>query len=362
MQPESTLNWRLRGVCLLWTVLVPLFAGQTTPVARGDEGPQKHEFLQIRMGVPVSIQVYADDPALANQAAEAAYARIRELDRILSDYDPDSELMQLVSTAAPGEDNSVSADLLLVLQESEKLSERTEGAFDVTVGPVVRLWRRVRRRRELPDQQALSAALQSVGFRNLRIDADQSTVALLLPDMQIDLGGIAKGYAADEALRVLREHGLSRALVDAGGDIVAGDAPPDKRGWRIAIEPLETGDGDRSIVELSNAAVATSGDAYQFVEIDGDRYSHIVNPETGLGLTSRSSVTVIAPTGIAADSLASAVSVLGAERGLELIEDTCETETFIMVADDTGETRSHQSDGLSELIGPESGCSPAPVR
>jgi FAD:protein FMN transferase len=333
-------------------VLVPLLAEQTTPVVRGEEGPQKQEFLQIRMGVPVNIQVYAADPALANQAVEAAYERMRELDRILSDYDPDSELMQLVHTAVPGKDIPVSGELLRVLQESQTVSERSDGAFDVTVGPIVRLWRRARRRRAMPDPQDLAAALTSVGYRNLRIDADESTVALLLPEMRIDLGGIAKGYAADEALRVLREHGLSQALVDAGGDIVAGDPPPGRNGWRIAIEALHSGDSAENLIELSNASVATSGDAYQFVEIDGVRYSHIVDPKTGLGLTTRSSVTVIAPTGMQADSLASAVSVLGPERGIELIENTSDTEAFVVTADESGSTHTFQSSGFGTFVVP----------
>lgn len=351
MQWNLTPNRRLGGVCLFWTVLLPLFAEQVTPVVRGGEGPQKHEFLQIRMGVPVSIQVYAADGALANEAADAAYARMRELDRILSDYDPDSELMQLVANASPGEDVPVSEELLLVLRESRKQSERSGGAFDVTVGPVVRLWRRARRRRQMPDPRALAAALETIGYQNLRIDADASTVALLKPHMRIDLGGIAKGYAADEALRVLREHGLSQALVDAGGDIVAGDPPPGRAGWRIAIEALKSSaEDDPVLLELSNAAVATSGDAYQFVEIDGVRYSHIVDPATGLGLTTRSSVTVIAPTGIQADSLASAVSVLGPEKGVGLIEDTSATEAFIVVATESGEATSHQSSGFQEFV------------
>lgn len=349
---KPTLNRRRCGVCLLWTVLVPLLAEQTTPVVRGEEGPQKLEFLQIRMGIPVSIQVYADDPALANQAVEAAYERMRELDRILSDYDPDSELMQLVRNAVPGEELPVSKELLRVLQESQQVSERSDGAFDVTVGPIVRLWRRARRRREMPDPQDLAAALKNVGYRNVRINAEKSSVALLLPDMRIDLGGIAKGYAADEALRVLRDHGCSRALVDAGGDIVAGAPPPGRSGWRIAIEALNSGDNGEELIELSNASVATSGDAYQFVEIDGVRYSHIVDPTTGLGLTTRSSVTVIAPTGIQADSLASAVSVLGPERGTQLIDHTCDTEAFVVTADESGGTHTYQSSGFGSFVVP----------
>lgn len=335
---------RLRKLCVLgWAMLL------LSPVAAADDGSQKHEFLQIRMGVPVSIQVYAADGALANQAADAAYDRLRELDRMLSDYDPDSELMRVVSSYGPGEPFAVSPELLFVLQQALELSQRTDGAFDVTVGPMVKLWRRARRRGELPSEEQLTAALQSVGHKHLCIDAEAGTVTLLRTDMQIDLGGIAKGYAADEALRVLKQHGLTQVLVDAGGDIVTGDPPPGRNGWRIVVEPLEADDGDVQSLELSHAAAATSGDAYQYVEIDGTRYSHIVDPTTGLGLTKRSSVTVVAPTGIVADGLASAVSVLGPQRGLELIEETPGAEALIVTVHD-GEIERVQSSGFAGLL------------
>jgi thiamine biosynthesis lipoprotein len=135
--------------------------------------------------------------------------------------------------------------------------------------------------------------------------------------MLLDVGGIAKGYAADEALRVLRGRGLNRALVAASGDLAIGDAPEGETGWRIGVEPT---DGVSRQLTLVNTAVSTSGDTEQFVEIDGKRYSHIVDPKTGMGLTNRIGVTVVAPKGIVSDSVATAVCVMGAERGLEFVE------------------------------------------
>jgi thiamine biosynthesis lipoprotein len=173
--------------------------------------------------------------------------------------------------------------------------------------------------------------------------------------MRLDLGGIAKGYAGDAALKVFLEHGLQKVINDAGGDLVVGEPPPGKAGWRIGIAPLEKVDGPPSrVLEIKNAAVATSGDAFQFVEIAGVRYSHLVNPKTGLGLAVRSSVTVIAPTRIEADSLASAVSVLGPEAGLELIESTKDAAALIVMGEPQ---KTYESKSLKLLTARQSGIS-----
>lgn len=313
---------------VIWLVL----AGVSTREAAAGK-LQRFEFLQIRMGIPVSLVVYGPDEHAANNAAREAYDRLREIDRIMSDYDPDSELMQLCRTSRPGHPVKVSNELFHVLNEAVRLSRRTDGAFDVSIGPVVRLWRQARRKRELPDTDQLTLARQQVGFEAIRLDPEHQTVELRKSGMRLDLGGIAKGYAADEALRILREHGVPRSLVDAGGDIVAGDPPPDRPAWTIAIQPLgKASSKDALTLQIARTAVATSGDAYQYVEIDGVRYSHIVDPATGLGLTQSSSVTVIAADGTTSDSLASAVSVLGPERGMQLIEQTKGVEALIVVA------------------------------
>lgn len=308
------------------TLLAPCDAGETL---------QRYEFRQIEMGAPFRITLYAADEAAANKAAEAAFERIDALEDIMSDYDPDSELMRLCRKSEPGEAVAVSDDLLHVLVRAQKLSKKTDGAFDVTVGPIVRLWRIARRKKELPPQQALQAALGKVGYQNVKLDRRAGTVELKKQGMRLDLGGIAKGYAGDEALEVLEKHDLPRALVDAGGDIVAGDPPPGKKGWRIGIaSPVKPDEPPERFLQLQNAAVATSGDAYRFIEIDGTRYSHIVNPKTGVGLTVRRSVTVVAPKGISADAMASALSVLGPRRGIELVEQCKHTAALIAQQED----------------------------
>ncbi len=283
----------------------------------------RFEFSEPQMGVPFRIVLYAPDRATAEPAARAAFTRISQLNDILSDYDTDSELSRLSQSAGSGRTVKVGDDLWFVLMRSQALAERTGGAFDVTVGPAVSLWRKARREKKLPNPAKLAEALKAVGYQKLRLDLRQHTAQLVAPYMRLDLGAIAKGYAVDEALKVLRAHGIHRALVSGGGDMAAGDPPPGKKGWRIEVGSLDATNAPvPRFVLLANAGLATSGDLFQHVEIDGRRYSHIIDPRTGIGLSDHSLVTVIAPDAITADSLATAVSVLGPERGRRLIEGT----------------------------------------
>jgi thiamine biosynthesis lipoprotein len=285
-----------------------------------EPAPARFTFDEPHMGTRFRIIAYAPDEAPARQAARAAFARIAALDACMSDYRPTSELMRLCARAG-GDPVPVSADLFFVLSRAQEVSARSGGAFDVTVGPVVRLWRLSRRTQKLPDPEKLARARALVGYQNVRLDARQRTVQLLKPGMQLDLGGIAKGYAADEALAVLKKHGLRRALVAAGGDIAVSGPPPGAKGWDIAIAPLAKEEKPPHLL-LHDAGVSTSGDAEQYVEIEGQRYSHVVDPRTGLGLVGRMNVTVVAPHGITADSLTKVVSVLGPEKGFKIIEAT----------------------------------------
>lgn len=315
--------------------------------ATADRPPARHEFVQMHMGMPFKLALYAADEASANVAARAAFARIKELNGVMSDYEPESELMLLCKTAGQGKPVKVSDDLLAVLTRSCQLSERSGGAFDVSVGPLVKLWRKARRSKELPHPDQIESARAAVDYRQIRIDAKAQTIELLKPGMQLDLGGIAVGYAIDQALDVLKKLGVRSALIDGSGDIGVSDAPPGTDGWRIGIAPLEPDADPSRFLLLKNAAVTTSGDAWQYVEIAGKRYSHIVDPHTGLGLTERSSVTVIARDCTAADSYATAVSVLGPERGMKLIEETPAAAVLIVRVVE-GKPQTHESKRLRE--------------
>lgn len=297
----------------------------------------RFEFRQTHMGSAFKLVLYTNDPATARRASRLAFDRIAQLDKALSDYDPESELIRLCDRAG-GPPVPVSADLFAVLERSLAMARRSGGAFDPTIGPVVRLWRRARRERRLPDPETLAKARDRVGFALVKLDARARTVRLLKEGMRLDLGGIAKGFAAQEAREVIKRAGITRALVAGAGDINVGDPPPGADAWTIGIAPLEDPDGRPSrFLKLKDAAVSTSGDAEQFVEIDGRRYAHIVDPRTGLGVVARSSVTVVAPDGATADSLATAVYVLGPERGLTLVDQVEGAAALIVRAGEGGQ-------------------------
>jgi FAD:protein FMN transferase len=305
------------------TAAVLLLAGSIVPAASAAGGLERLEYGQTLMGVPVRILVYARDKEPANAAAHAAFDRIRQLNLIFSDYDEDSEISRLTRQYTPGQPIPVSPELATVLAASLEVSRRSEGAFDVTVGPLVGLWRRSRRTKRLPTAEELAAAKKRIGYEAVHLNVERRTVTFDKPGMRLDFGGIVKGYAADEARAVLASHGFKQALVALSGDISVGDPPPGEAGWKIGVSGLESpGEQPKDFVWLSNRAVSTAGDAFQFVEIDGKRYSHLVDPKTGLGLTRRVSVTVIAPTGLLSDGLDSAAAILGPEKGRKLLETT----------------------------------------
>jgi thiamine biosynthesis lipoprotein len=274
------------------------------------------QYTQLIMGVQARIVVYAQDEAQAKRACAAAFQRMADLEQIMSDYRPTSELMQLCAKAG-GPPVKISDDLYLVLERALQVAERSEGAFDPTIGPMVALWRHARRSGQFPAPQEREQARAVVGWRKVRLDPRERAAQLLTAGMRLDLGGIAKGYAGDQGQRELKKHGIRSAMIEIGGDIVVSDAPPGKKGWRIEI-PNAAGTESPRIEHFRNVGISTSGDTEQFVEFDGKRYSHIVDPRTGLGLTTRIAVTIVAADGLTSDSLSTAVSVLGAERGRAL--------------------------------------------
>jgi thiamine biosynthesis lipoprotein len=298
---------------------------------------ERHEFAESHMGTQFRIVLYSAERSAAERAAAEAFARIAGLERALSDYDPESELERLGRSSdgpSPGPPVTLSQDLWRVLAEAQQIARATEGAFDVTVGPYVRLWRRARRQGQLPAPERLAAAARSVGYDRLELEPGQRTARLLAHGMRLDLGGIAKGFALDEALAVLERNGIRRALVDGGGDLLAGEPPPGRRGWRVALVGCSS---TSEQLELARGALATSGDLERYVELEGKRYSHIVDPRSGLALEKRWLVSVHAPTGILADALATALSVLGAPDGLAVLERFTGASARIVLAVPGGE-------------------------
>jgi thiamine biosynthesis lipoprotein len=294
------------------------------------------EAVEAHMGTLMRITLYARDSAEAASAFQAAFARIAGLDATLSDYLPESELNQ-VTQRAVGHPVKVSRDLAAVLLKAEQFSRETNGAFDVTVGPVTHLWRAARKRHAVPSQAEMESAKARTGFSKLHIDIAAQTVEIDEPGMELDVGGIAKGYAADQALAVLAGRGVKSALVAASGDLAFSGPPPGKSGWRIQIDPVGQVEGPLTrVLFMTNGAVSTSGDHEQHLDIGGNRYSHIIDPHSGRGLTSGMAVSILATTGMDADAAATAFEVLGADAGLGFIERQPQLAAFVVVSEAGG--------------------------
>lgn len=262
------------------------------------------------MGTSFRIVACADDSAQGRVALEAAFERIAALDRVLSDYDPESEVSRIAGQEV-GQPVTVSGDLAAVLAVSASWWVRTGGIFDPALGALTRLWRRAVRRNEVPSSRDIDSALAQSGFRLLDRSRNGRSVTRLAHGVRLDFGGIGKGYAADEALRVLGSKGIGAAIVDAGGDVTAGDPPDGADGWRV------DGPQGRSWW-VKGGSIATSGATWHHVETDSVRYSHIIDPRTGLGVTGHRMVTVHARRGADADALASAMSVLSVPEAIAL--------------------------------------------
>lgn len=292
--------------------LLPLLLGAQTPI--------RMEFSHPQMGTMFSIVLYTADEETGRKAAEAAFARIDSLNAHLSDYLPESELNRLCALSGNGQKVPVSEDLWRVMARAQLFSRLSQGAFDVSVGPLTRLWRRAIRRQEMPDPQQITDARARVGWQQIRMYPSEGSMKLMQKEMQLDLGGIGQGFAADEALKVIESFGISQALVDGGGDLMLGDPPPGKKGWEVSLPGIEDAGApaDTTLI-LSRCGLSTAGDTYRFLESGGIRYSHTLNPLTGMGMTDRRMVTVIAPTCTDADALDTALSVMDPDDGFQLL-------------------------------------------
>lgn len=305
---------------------------------------QRFQYNGMKMGSDYHLILYAPDQATADAAAKAADAEIDRLEMVFSDYKPESELSKLCRLTAAGpmtQPVEISDDLYEVLWASQVTAAETQGAFDVTVGPYIQLWRRSRRQQELPSVERLVEVAPAVGYRKLKLtpeaplDGDEPDPAdrkdltnqptkaqLTAAKMRLDVGGIATGYIADRVLVLLRDRGIESALCDLSGDLAIGDAPPGREGWTVAIRSVTEPDKTDEYLLVANCGVSTSGDTYRFVEIDGTRYSHIVDSKTGLGLTRRVGATIVARDGMTADRLATAVCLIGSDQARALLTET----------------------------------------
>lgn len=293
-------------------------------------------------GLEVSVYRAASDAAMADQDLVAAYEAIADVDRVMSLYRSDSELVRLNANAGLGP-VVLSAMMLDVLQAAISYARQSEGAFDVTVTPVVDLWGFYRGDRvEVPSAESIESVRWRVGAGRVSINSAEGTAALA-PGTAIDLGAIAKGYAVDRANAALKSRGVPAAVIDLGGNIGVLGARPDGRPWRIGLQDPRYNKLMGS-VSFDRGAVATSGDYDRYFEHDGRRYSHIIDPRTGWPVAGVAATTVIAPTAMAADALSTAVFVLGAEAGLALIAATPCAAALVIGVD--GQVTVHETTGV----------------
>ena len=277
------------------------------------QGLGRHEFAEVHFGaIPVELTLYARDAEKARAASRLAFARVAELAAMMSDYalDPPSALNRIAADAPAAV--SVPPELFAALARAKTLHRDTDGAFDITAKPFVQLWRVAQRVGELPPADRLRRAREFVDVAALELDPDARTARLGRPGMWLDLGGLAKGQIGDEVVRLLAEHGVPICRYHAGGDMVFGDAPPGLPGWPVRVADLHVEGEDPLAFWTCNAAASVSGDVFRFVEIDGVRYSHVIDPRTGLGVTSRKLACVRGPRGIDTDALATAGVILDA--------------------------------------------------
>lgn len=296
--------------CMAMVAIAAVFGGGCCG-PRGASGLTRWHATRVCMGVQARVVLYAPDEATAQRGLEAAYAEIGRLESLLSDYRPASELSRVSAAAGSGEWVAVSADTERVLRLGQRFAAETNGAFDMTAGAAVDLWRAARREGKVPSAEAVARAAGLVDWRALEVKA--GAARLPRAGMRLDPGGIAKGDAAERAVKAVKRAGIPCVLVALAGDVAAGDAPPGEAAWRVDVRV----DGKKvGLVRLVNACVSTSGDTEQFIEAEGVRYSHVIDPRTGWGVQHRHAATVVAFEGAAADALATALTVMTWEEAV----------------------------------------------
>jgi thiamine biosynthesis lipoprotein len=272
----------------------------------------------MKMGSAFNLIIVSADSNKANHLARKSYELVDSLNHIFSNYDSSSELSKINASAGllP---YKMSRAMLDLVQKSQYAYIQSKGAYDISIGPLSSLWRNARKAKLFPEASTVLATKKLVGFAQVKINKRLGTIFLPNADMHLDFGGIAKGYIAQWVINFLKANGIQQALVDAGGDIVMSGAPLNQKGWLIGVNLPETTDQLlNKKLQLSNCSVATSGDVYQFIEYKGVKYSHIINPLTGYGVTNLRNVTIVAKTGATADWLATACSILPIKEAKQL--------------------------------------------
>lgn len=281
---------------------------------------KRFQFTENKMGSPFRIIFYHEDSTTADLEAKKCFLLIDSLNMVFSDYSPDSEI-NLLAKSSTGQPQPISDELNRILLIAKEAWIRSDKTFDISMGTLSQLWRKANSENRFPPKKEIKNTRNKTGFEKINISEKERAISLNQKGMLLDFGGIVKGYAAQKVIEYLKSKNILMALADAGGDIATSDVPPGKQGWTIAVNLPEQGNEvwDKKL-ELANCAVATSGDVYRFTIHKGKKYSHIIDPRTGYGITSLRNVTVIAKDGTTADWLATACSILPIDKALELVK------------------------------------------
>jgi FAD:protein FMN transferase len=286
------------------------------------------------MGTKAWVTIAGMSDRDSERAAQAAFREMYRIESVMSTWRPSSEISRLNADSSGGA-VAVSSELYSIVDSSLFYSKATSGAFDVTVRPLVRLWGFQGGTAKLPSDADVARAMSLAGYGKVALDPSNYTISLP-PGMQIDLAGIAKGYAVDRCVAVLAGLGVRNALVNIGGNIYAMGAAPGEKGWRIGVRDPKGGLETVGTLLLRDEAVATSGNYENFVEIEGKRYGHIIDPRTGRPVSHVLSVTVVAPTGLASDALSTGLFVLGPVDAPAAVERLAGVAALFALADDHG--------------------------
>lgn len=329
------------------TVTVFLLAGLIVLTGCGRTGLYERTELMMGTVIKISVADRIKPGSGVDRVIEKVFSRMREVDELMSVYNTNSELSR-INRLSPGQMIGVSDGLLEVVRKSIEISNISSGAFDITTGPLVELWGfgKDDTAKEAPSSEQIEAILPMVNYRSIIVDEKHKKIGLKKARMMIDLSSIAKGYAVDKAIEVLREEGIENAIVDAGGDLYCLGKGLRRAPWVIGIkDPRRPGQVVASF-KLTNRACATSGDYENFFITEGRRFSHLIDPRTGRPVQNGLlSVTVLAPTCLEADGLATAIFVLGKKEGLELINNLDKTEAII-ISQQGSEVLTSYSEGL----------------
>ena len=279
---------------------------------------KRFQFTENKMGSSFNIIFFHDDSLQAEMIARSCYSLVDSLNDIFSDYSQMSEVGRL-ATMTTVKDQKVSDELFQLILFSKLAWKKSHKTFDITIGALTQLWRKAKTEKRFPSKAEIDSAKSHTGLQYLSYDIVTKKISFSKQGIRFDFGGIAPGFVAQKVMSFLKSQNIKSALVDASGDIVVSDPPPGKQGWTIAINlPGSEYEVWNDALQLKNVAVSTSGDLYRYLVHDGKRYSHIVDPRTGYGITSQRNVTVISKYGFHADWLATACSILPIKKALRL--------------------------------------------